>query len=380
MSRKGAKNTLEHNAKIAAAHRGRKLSLERREQCRLASLGRKQSPEEIEKRRVANTGRKRSPEFCEQMRQLQGRLTPEQKTARSEALRQRNLNKDPIKKEADRQALIARNKARKGEKREFPPVREAGSTDPVFYVYEHWRPDRNECFYVGKGYAQRAHDMRQRNKWHKFITQKLSSLGLLVDVRIIAEGLTEREAFDTEIARISFWKNDGADLCNISHGGDGASGRKHTEEWKRANSERMKGRKMSAEARAKMSVSMRGNKNGVGQVRTPEQIKAFTERCSKKTPEQIKKMSETKKGKPTPWLNTPEAIAKRAATLTGVRKSDEARRKMSLHRKSDEHRQKLREFNLGKKHSDETRAKIAENSRQMWLKRRSLGKEKLQEN
>jgi hypothetical protein len=345
--RKGHKNTPEHNAKIAAAHRGKKLSLEHAEKSRKASLGRKQTPEEIEKRRLANTGKKRSPEFCERMRKLQANLTPEQKAARAEKTRQMNFNRDPVEKERLRRDLIARNKARKGEKREFTPVREAGSSDPIFYVYEHWRPDRGECFYVGKGYGQRAHDLtRGRNRWHKFITQKLSELGLVVEVRIIADSLTERQAFDMEVARIAFWKNDGADLCNITLGGDGPSGRKHTEEWKKAVSEKLKGREIPADTRAKISAALKGNKNGVGQVRTPEQIKAFVERCGPKTPEQIKRMSEARKGKPTPWLFTPESRAKSAAAQRGKHKSPEARRKMSLHKKTPEHREKLRQISL----------------------------------
>ena len=45
-----------------------------------------------------------------------------------------------------------------------------------FYVYEHWRPDRGECFYVGKGHGRRAYDMRRgRNRWHKFMQEKLVS-------------------------------------------------------------------------------------------------------------------------------------------------------------------------------------------------------------
>jgi hypothetical protein len=347
--RKGQKNTPEHNAKISAAHRGRKLSPEHAEKSRKASLGRKQRPEEIEKRRLANTGKKRTPEFCEQMRQLQASLTPEQKAARAEKTRQANLNRDPAEKERMRQDLIARNKARKGEKREFPPVREAASTDPVFYVYEHWRQDRGECFYVGKGYDQRAHDMRRgRNRWHKFITEKLSSLGLVVDVRIIAEGLTERAAFDLEVSRIAFWKNDGADLCNITAGGDGPSGRKHTEEWKKAMSEKFTGRVMSAESRAKLSASLMGNKNSLGVKKTPEQIEKTASywRGRPKSEDHRRKMSESRKGVPTPWLYTPEAKAKSAASRIGKPKSDETRRKMSRHKKSDEHKQKLREASI----------------------------------
>lgn len=36
-----------------------------------------------------------------------------------------------------------------------------------FYVYEHFRPDKGVCFYVGKGkYPKRAWDMRTRSRWH----------------------------------------------------------------------------------------------------------------------------------------------------------------------------------------------------------------------
>lgn len=201
-----------------------------------------------------------------------------------------------------------------------------------FYVYEHWRTDRGECFYVGKGHGRRAYDMRRgRNRWHKFLQAKLSALGTAIEVKIIADGLSERDAFDIEVERIAFWKNDGADLCNLTIGGDGRTGLKHTEEWKRANSERMKGRKWTAEARAKMSESMKGNKNGRGGKgkRTPEMIAAFVARCSKKTPEQIARMAASRKGKPTPWLFTPEAREKSGAAQRGKPKSDAARRKMS---------------------------------------------------
>lgn len=342
--RTGQKNTPEHNAKIAAAHRGRKLSPERIEQCRLASLGRKQTPQEIEARRLANTGKKRSPEFCERMRQLQANRTPEQKAAQAERTRQRNLNKTPEQKEKERLALVARNKARAGEKRQFPPVREAGSTDPVFYVYEHWRSDSGQPFYVGKGFKKRAYQMTRRNRHHLFVQDYLKRIGASIEVKIVAASLTERQAFDLEIELIEKWLTAGCKLVNITKGGDGPSGRKHTEEWKRANSERMKGRSWSDESRAKMSASMKGNKNGVGQTRTPEQISAFIERCSQKTPEQIAKMAATKKGKPLPWLNASEVRARAASTQRGRPKSASARFKMSLHKKTPEHRKKLQLF------------------------------------
>lgn len=109
----------------------------------------------------------------------------------------------------------------------------------LFYVYEHWRPDRNECFYVGKGHGKRANDMRScRNRWHKFIQQKLSSLGMCVEVRLIAEGLEEEESFRFERERIAFWRADGVDLVNMTAGGEGL-------------------KQPSLEVREKMSVSQR---------------------------------------------------------------------------------------------------------------------------
>lgn len=94
----------------------------------------------------------------------------------------------------------------------------------VYYVYEHWRTDKDECFYVGKGKRRRAYNMKWRNKFHKAIQGKLYREGFAVEVKIVASGLTEQEAFALEIERIKFWRNSGADLANITNGGDGLSG------------------------------------------------------------------------------------------------------------------------------------------------------------
>lgn len=93
-----------------------------------------------------------------------------------------------------------------------------------FYVYEHWRLDRDECFYVGKGKGGRAYKMRDRNAHHQSIMAKLSREGSGMEVRMVATGLTEDEAFSLEIERIAFWRESGVDLANISSGGDGPSG------------------------------------------------------------------------------------------------------------------------------------------------------------
>jgi hypothetical protein len=103
--------------------------------------------------------------------------------------------------------------------------------DSIFYVYEHWRVDKNECFWVGKGYNGRAFDF-SRNNYYNNIVRKLQQLGLEVEVRIIFNQLSESEALQIEVHRIAYWRGLGIKLANITNGGEGTSGLKHTEETK----------------------------------------------------------------------------------------------------------------------------------------------------
>ena len=93
-----------------------------------------------------------------------------------------------------------------------------------FYVYEHWRTDRDECFYVGKGRGSRAYKMNCRNRHHKAIQAKVIREGCAIEVRIVSSGLTENEAFSLEIERIAFWRSKNIDLANLTNGGEGPSG------------------------------------------------------------------------------------------------------------------------------------------------------------
>lgn len=128
----------------------------------------------------------------------------------------------------------------------------------IYYVYEHWRLDRDECFYVGKGKGNRAYQMKDRNRHHKAIMAKVSREGFAVEVKIVASGLSEQEALNLEIERIKFWRSAGADLANITNGGEGVSGLKHSEETKKLWSQKRKGRPVSLEGRIKRSKTMKG--------------------------------------------------------------------------------------------------------------------------
>ena len=90
-----------------------------------------------------------------------------------------------------------------------------------FYVYEHWRPDLDLPFYVGKGSGARFDPNRTRNKHHSNIKNKLKKLGMCVEVRMVASGLSEDDALRLEVERIAFWKERGIELSNKTAGGDG---------------------------------------------------------------------------------------------------------------------------------------------------------------
>lgn len=154
----------------------------------------------------------------------------------------------------------------------------------IFYVYEHWRHDKagvsnGVCFYVGKGSGKRAWAMVKRNAHHKAIQSKLTSIGLAIDIRIVARDLSESDAFALEIQRIADYGR--ANLANKSTGGEGASGVKHTpetiakireskranpptitDEWRRKISEAKMGKKKSAATRERMSKARTGEKRG----------------------------------------------------------------------------------------------------------------------
>lgn len=183
-----------------------------------------------------------------------------------------------------------------------------------FYVYEHWRLDRDECFYVGKGKGIRAYKMRDRNAHHCAIMAKLSREGSGMEVRMVATGLTEDEAFALEVERIAFWREAGIDLANCTNGGDGVSGLK-----------------MSDEAKAKMSASKKGMVGNITMLgkKHSEETKAkmsAAHKGVKKSPEHAAKVGLRHKGKV--FSHTEETRKKMSKSRTGTKMSDEARKNM----------------------------------------------------
>ena len=98
----------------------------------------------------------------------------------------------------------------------------------MFYTYAHTKPD-GTIFYIGKGSRTRAHSKKGRNTQWNNIVNKYGSFG----VDILANWDTEEEAFDHEILLISCFRDMGYVLANISDGGLGSTGFKHTEKHKK---------------------------------------------------------------------------------------------------------------------------------------------------
>lgn len=106
-----------------------------------------------------------------------------------------------------------------------------------FYVYIHRRPDTNAIFYVGRGqiyndrstYPRRAHSEHKRNEIWKRIVKKNNGIFL---VEIDYWYFVLEEALEKEIELIKFYGkiiDKTGTLSNITDGGDGAIGLKHTE-------------------------------------------------------------------------------------------------------------------------------------------------------
>ena len=188
-----------------------------------------------------------------------------------------------------------------------------------FFVYEHWRPDTGVCFYVGKGKGDRARSMRRKGR-HRYVTNKLAGLGLVPEVRMIAEGLSEQDAFQLErelIAKHGRQDRGLGNLVNSTDGGDGRAG------WK-----------ASPETRAKIAAKLMGNTNFAGKVCSPEHREkiAAAQRGRVMSDEQRAKVSAAKKGCKGTFAgknHSLESRAKMAASHAGSKKSEETRRKMS---------------------------------------------------
>jgi len=138
----------------------------------------------------------------------------------------------------------------------------------IFYVYIYFDPRDEKLvpIYVGKGKGNRAWKHLQ-SKTHNFFIRTLNKIrkdGVEPKVVIYDDGLSEDEAFETEIRLIKKFGrrnlNEGT-LCNLTDSGEGLSGTIFSEERKKKMSEGNKGKVVSEEVREKLRIANIGKKH-----------------------------------------------------------------------------------------------------------------------
>lgn len=176
-----------------------------------------------------------------------------------------------------------------------------------FYVYIHSRPDGTP-FYVGKGSMYRAFRVKHsRNECHRAVVSECGPDNVRVS---LIECETDEEARETEKRLIAEYRQSYA-LANLSTGGQGAAGYKHTPEARQNMSASRRGRTLSLEHRAAIGAGGLGRKQTeetrqkMSAAWTPERRLALAAATAGNNHPMMRadaraKVSAAKKGKPRP--------------------------------------------------------------------------------
>jgi hypothetical protein len=131
----------------------------------------------------------------------------------------------------------------------------------IFYVYK--LVSNNIPFYVGKGKKTENYNRidYHLNYWshnkNKKLTNKIKKLNGIFDIEIIFESSNEMECLNLETQLISEIGRE--NLCNLTDGGEGVSGFKHSGETKQKISIWRKGKSLSEETCKKITQNKIGN-------------------------------------------------------------------------------------------------------------------------
>jgi group I intron endonuclease len=155
-----------------------------------------------------------------------------------------------------------------------------------FYAYVHARPgafDATSVFYVGKGRRDRMRDFSHRNQHHKNIVTKHGRENILAGK---LECSDESTAMLLEQGLIKHLRRMGVKLANVTAGGEGLSGHRHSEATKAKMRAAATGRPRSEATKAKLRAANLGKQG------------TFTGKTH--SDEARAKISAARKGKPNP--------------------------------------------------------------------------------
>lgn len=206
------------------------------------------------------------------------------------------------------------------------------------YVYRHIRLDKNEPFYIGIGKTEkRAYEKIKRNRfWHNIVAKTD------YEIEILFDNLSWEEAGEKEKEFIKLYgkrDNNTGTLVNITDGGGGILGVRHTEESKRKIAEESKNRirkPRTEETKLKLKLANLG-KVGPNKGKSPSQ-------------ETKDKIANTLRG--------------RVGCNKGMKHSEETKLKISLAKKGKS------SYNKGKTQSEETKKKVSEGLKRYFANKR----------
>lgn len=197
-----------------------------------------------------------------------------------------------------------------------------------YYVYEWFKKETGEIFYVGKGCGNRVTSNKNRNEYFKNIRKKYDC-----DYRIVYDNLSEEESYNLELEYGTKLKEQGlAKACYVL----GKTNKFISSETKRKIAKTLtgkpssnKGRKTSREQKEKLRLSHLGKKQA------PETIekRRISMLGSKRTDETKRKLSQSKIGKKNPMFNkkqSEETVEKRREKLINHEVSIETRNKIGI--------------------------------------------------
>lgn len=215
----------------------------------------------------------------------------------------------------------------------------------TYYVYIHVGLDGDPS-QRKTGRGRRCRNLNDRSAFHKSVVAK-HGIEVLVFPRE-----SDQEAIADEVRWIKVLRAAGHRLVNLTDGGDGTSGRTHSEITKAKIAAKNLGKKASPETRAKQSFAHQGKRYRLGYVDSP-QTRA--------------RVSAALKGNKYAVGNT---------NTRGRKPSDETRVKMAAAGKvkvfTASHRANLAVASKGREFSEEHRAKIGAAIRATWARKREL--------
>jgi hypothetical protein len=126
-------------------------------------------------------------------------------------------------------------------------------------LYKHIRQDKNKPFYIGIGESEsRAYETKGRTRAWKNIARKG------YDVEVLFKDLSWEEACEKEVEFIALYgrrDRKKGPLVNMTDGGEGTVGYRHTDETKEKCRLAAKNQVHTLESRQKKSAAFKGEKN-----------------------------------------------------------------------------------------------------------------------